>query len=183
MAKSGGRIAKKVTKEELAKAIQKAIISDDEYDDGYDDYKLVQKIEKDVSKINFDFENFYFMKEEEYTDSDFSSEKEEISEYENLENYDIYTLENGLTYCLCCAGGDWEEPVYFIVYIDNKNKLRAYVPSKGNTYNLKYKCAYGSEENCENYEEDENCDETEKEYPQLNIEEFNKDITDRISVI
>ena len=211
MAKSGGRIAKRVTKEELTERIFKEIQSDGEYDDGFDIDQLWRKIAKDVSKISFDFENSSFMKEEghnencddseDFEEYDNFSKKEEKSEYEIFENYDIHTLENGLTYCLCGAGGDWEEPVYFIVYIDNKNKIRGYIPTEGNTFNVKYKCAYGSEENCENYEEDEenenyeedeeneNYEEDEENendeenYPELDMEKFNADILGRISVI
>lgn len=50
------------------------------------------------------------------------------------------TLENGLTFLGCCAGGDWEQPVFFIVYFDGK-RLRAYVPEKGNPWHRKEKRA------------------------------------------
>lgn len=55
----------------------------------------------------------------------------------------INTLKNGLTFCGMCAGGDWEEPVFFIIYWDGK-KMRAYVPTKGNPYNTQEMCAYGN---------------------------------------
>ena len=35
-------------------------------------------------------------------------------------------------------------PVYYIIYFDGE-KLRAYIPTLGNMYNVKYNCAYGRE--------------------------------------
>jgi len=52
------------------------------------------------------------------------------------------TLSNGLTCLGCSAGGDWQVPVYFIIYWDGK-KLRGYVPTKGNAWNTDSKEAYG----------------------------------------
>lgn len=89
---------------------------------------------KDIDKIDFDFENFTL------SGRDFSADIEDTSAY------DIRTLPNGLVYCLCSAGGDWEVPVSFILYIDPNNQLRAYIPKNGNVYNTKLKCAYGSDE-------------------------------------
>lgn len=45
----------------------------------------------------------------------------------------------------CLAGGDWELPVFFIVYYDDKEKLRAYVPKEGNVYNKENMIAYGND--------------------------------------
>lgn len=69
----------------------------------------------------------------------------------DLENYNFEgykTLSNGLTYLGCSAGGDWEYPVFFIVYWDGK-KLRAYVPTEGNPWNTKTKQAYGNDEDAD----------------------------------
>lgn len=56
-----------------------------------------------------------------------------------------HTEANGLTYFGLCAGGDWEFPVFFIVYWDGK-KLRGYVPTEGNPWNATTKQAYGNDE-------------------------------------
>lgn len=53
-------------------------------------------------------------------------------------------LKNGLVFCGFRAGGDWEHPVFFIVYWDGK-KLRAYVPTDGNPWNTTTKEAYGND--------------------------------------
>ncbi|MDB5036981.1 MAG: hypothetical protein JWQ35_509 [Bacteriovoracaceae bacterium] len=43
------------------------------------------------------------------------------------------------------AGGDWENPVFFIIYWDGK-ALRGYIPTKGNLWNTDTKQAYGNDE-------------------------------------
>lgn len=43
------------------------------------------------------------------------------------------------------AGGDWESPVYFILYWSGKS-IRAYIPEKGNCWNTKTKKAYGNDD-------------------------------------
>lgn len=80
-------------------------------------------IYKDISKITFDLENFTF--------GDFD------------DHLKFETLENGLSVFWCCAGGDWETPVHFIIYHDGQ-RFRGYVPTNGNTFHKKSKCAYGS---------------------------------------
>lgn len=54
------------------------------------------------------------------------------------------SLGNGLEFWGLCAGGDWEFPVYFIVYWDGR-KLRGYVPTAGNPWNTTTKRAYGND--------------------------------------
>ena len=55
---------------------------------------------------------------------------------------------NGTTIALCCAGGDWETPVYFAIYIEKGGKrLRAYIHTIGNQFDLYCKTAFGSQEN------------------------------------
>lgn len=88
--------------------------------------------EKDF-KIKFDFENF-----EAPWQNDYDAEEEYIVGW-----YEI----NGTTVALCYACGDWEYPVYFAVYLERGGKkLRAYVPTVGNCFNVYLKVALGSEE-------------------------------------
>ena len=87
------------------------------------------QIEKDI-KVRFDFENF-------------ECTKENASRYEDLVGF--RTLSNGLTFLGCMAGGDWEVPVFFVVYSDGK-KLRGYVPKSGNLWNYTTKRAFGDDE-------------------------------------
>lgn len=88
------------------------------------------QIEKDIEKVSFDFENF-------------ECTKENASCYEDLVGF--RTLSNGLTFLGCVAGGNWETPVFFIVYSDGK-KLRGYVPKSGNLWNYTTKWAFGNDE-------------------------------------
>lgn len=52
------------------------------------------------------------------------------------------TLDTGLTFLGWAAGGDWQHPVYGIIYWDGE-RLRAYVPTDGNPYNTDTNRAYG----------------------------------------
>lgn len=64
----------------------------------------------------------------------------------NWENYDIVgdvRTTKGIPYQLFNAHGDWEIPVYFMVYYDGK-KIRVYVPTVGNTWRQDLKQALGN---------------------------------------
>ena len=95
-------------------------------------FQLTSTIEKDLSKINFDWENYEYE-----TGSGFSS-------YPC--GYEV--LSNKLPVLFVNAGGDWEFPICFIIYWDG-NKLRGYIPEEGNVFNKKQRCAYGSEDDGE----------------------------------
>lgn len=43
------------------------------------------------------------------------------------------------------AGGDWEEPIFFIIYADDQG-LRAYIPTAGNPWNTQINEAYGNDD-------------------------------------
>lgn len=124
------------------------------------------RIEKDLSKVIFDHENFEMEPEE-----DGWPAKVFVG---------LYTLENGLTYLGACAGGDWEVPVYYIIYWDGKS-LRAYIPKEGNTYNQETKTAFGSEEE-RDYEKYKDYWDQEEEpvVPDPNVELMIEDIKSRI---
>lgn len=94
-----------------------------------------QQLIDDMKKVNFDCENVL---DEEDLDGDY--------DYFGL-NLGYETLDNGVPVLWVAAGGDWELPLALCIYIGEKGELRAYIPKEGNRYNLKEKCAYGSEEN------------------------------------
>lgn len=75
---------------------------------------------KDVQKIDFDFEN------------------------SAVDNEGEKALPDGTAIIWAYAGGDWEYPVYFVLYLDPDDHIRAYVPKDGNTYCHKCKCAWGT---------------------------------------
>ena len=63
---------------------------------------------------------------------------------ENVECLGKIRMSNkGVPYLVCYAGGDWECPVCFIVYYDG-NKIRAYIPLKGNAINRNTHQAFGN---------------------------------------
>lgn len=77
------------------------------------------KVEKDLSKYNFD--------------------------NENLEFIGIQTTETGLDFMVFETGGDWEAELYFFIYWDGKD-FRGYVPTRGNAINTLNKFAFGNGE-------------------------------------
>lgn len=56
----------------------------------------------------------------------------------------LQSASDGYTFFGFECGGDWEYPIFGIIYYDGA-KLRAYIPSCGNVVNLDFHCALGSE--------------------------------------
>lgn len=147
-----GRKAVNITIKEL-----KAIVEKNFEEDEYVSVKcLTPKIEDDLKKVEFDDENCDFKESRGYP-------------YSGLLGYKRF---GDLTFLGCQAGGDWEYPIFFIIYYDGK-QLRAYIPSKGNCWNRKTKSAYGN--NDDDPDEDEN-------FSGPDIELIKKDILERITV-
>ncbi len=92
---------------------------------------LTQKVRKDLDKVSFDTENI--------------SGSAEDNDYNIPELIGYHTLVNGLSYLGVCAGGDWECPIFFMLYWDG-SELRSYIPTEGNPWNTKTKAAYGNDE-------------------------------------
>lgn len=91
------------------------------------------KIGKDLAKVNFDFENSY------YHDND--------SWGDNL--YGPMQI-GDLSFISCSAGGDWEFPVYFIIYLDkDKKTFRGYIPNNGNPWNRDTNTAFGNDDDAD----------------------------------
>jgi hypothetical protein len=91
---------------------------------------LTEQIRKDLGKVEFDSENHECEPSEAYCGAG------DICGFR--------TLSNGLTYLGCMAGGDWETPLFYIIYWDGK-KLRGYIPTDGNLWNTDTKRAYGND--------------------------------------
>ena len=132
-------------------------------------YNLPSKIQKDIAKVQFDFENYNL------GTADPNYKSEYARDYEGYCGYPvgIEVLENGLPVLFVNAGGDWENPICFCIYFDGK-ELRGYVPSDGNVYNKKEKRAYGSEEL-------EECDDID-ELPDGDADLIRKDVMKRIQI-
>ena len=88
-----------------------------------------------MKKCEFDMENV--------TTKGWGNDFKNIMGFQSLKigNFRIY-----FTYLGVMAGGDWEEPVYFIIYWDGA-KLRAYIPNDGNPWNEINKMPFGNDEN------------------------------------
>lgn len=116
--------------DEFKKKVQAAFNEDG--DDGWFSIGLVlDHLEKDI-KVSFDTENHQPDKSD-----------GEIGPASSLLGY--HQLANGMHFFGMSAGGDWEYPVFFIVYWDGK-KLRGYVPTDGNPWNTDTNEAYGNDE-------------------------------------
>jgi len=111
-----------------------ALISMDEFNRKFDsvtgengllDYRALEnKVAKDL-KVDFDLENVG----ENYIPKNIIG---------------VHVLPNGLVYRGIMAGGDWEHPLFWIVYWDGR-RLRAYIPTDGNPYNTDTMQAYGND--------------------------------------
>jgi len=147
--KKSGRTFAKISEQDLKKKIQAVF----EEGGAHCDFRnLVNKLGKDI-KVKFDCENFSHENED---------DESKILGY--------HTLDNDLTFCGMSAGGDWERPVYFIVYWDGK-KLRGYVPTDGNCWNTSTRQAYGNDE-------DADFKNAKKRWPVAFAEEDSGDIVD-----
>jgi hypothetical protein len=80
-----------------------------------------EKLEKDLD-VEFDFENT-------------ETYGEEGLGFQSIGDFNYFGVS---------AGGDWEDPIYFIVYFDENKEVRAYIPEDGNVYNKKLKSAFGN---------------------------------------
>ena len=86
-------------------------------------------VSQGLRRVGFDFENY------EYTSQDFGS-------YERLMGPRMFGRLPGVG---CYGGGDWEFPVFFVIYLDADGRtLRAYVPKDGNAWNYDTNQAFGN---------------------------------------
>jgi len=103
-----------------------------EFGDDYLDYSPLDALPESDLKITFDSENF----------------GTPWSKYESSRRDTGWYEINGTTVALCWAGGDWERPVWFAVYVEHGGKrLRAYIPTVGNCFDIYCKTALGSQGN------------------------------------
>lgn len=86
------------------------------------------KLSKDLEKVSFDMENIDC----------------EGTVFGTLEMCGYHAIDNKFSYIGVYAGGDWEEPLMFIIYHDGY-ELRGYIPTCGNSFNAEMKTAFGSE--------------------------------------
>lgn len=136
----------------LAEATRRLLSSDDWEQEDVDDMNSrdpmgvfthalqeegVGRVVKDISKIDFSMENLYV-----------GAPREDTSWHATLRDFLGFRKIGDLTILGCLAGGDWEEPVAFVVYHDGKD-LRGYVPTEGNSFVLSRKAAADASANQE----------------------------------
>lgn len=90
---------------------------------------VVLRLSSALTKVNFDWENHYI------------SDIENPNCTKQCKFREVF----GSTVLLTYAGGDWEYPVSFILYIDDKGKLKGFIPNAGNSYNKDTKQAFGND--------------------------------------
>lgn len=160
--KHGGRKAAKITKEELLRLLRERAIlvgGEEEFDEVtmemlQEDHELMYGIVSTLvyndesvrsgNKYNVDAENVIVPSEDFYEYLDNFDEDCSIDNHIGKHLMGFHTLENGMTFYGFQVGGDWELPVFMILYYDGK-KIRSYTPTYGNCVNVDYKSAFGSE--------------------------------------
>jgi hypothetical protein len=135
-------------------------------------YNLPEKVNKDLSKVTFDWENC----ECGQADPNYKPQYHDDYTWGGVCGYKI--LSNNLPVLVCGAGGDWEDPIFFILYWDGK-QVRAYIPKEGNTWDLTYKTAHGSQQECEDFLDGDVPEENPRKFDNTL---FEKDIVERIEV-
>lgn len=97
------------------------------------DWDVQKTVRDDLSKIEVDTENIDYIGEYEMPGT------------ESLEHFEMIGA-GGTAFPVawCACGGDWENPLVFVLYIGQKGESRAYIPKDGNVYNKKMKAAYGN---------------------------------------
>lgn len=99
---------------------------------------------KDLSKNDFHYENVIL--EEDAKKSTESGDRSYF--YDEFPLLGYQTIEDR-TFFGVMAGTDYGLPLYFIVYQDDKNTLRGYIPSKGNVINPLSKLPFGEDEDAD----------------------------------
>lgn len=139
MPKRPRKIMSKISKEELWKKMCEFVGKELSYNEE-NSYTVLTKIlhdcetvQIDMSTINVDRENLTCVSECYFGDNIVGDAMLGIQSIND--EYTFFGFEQG---------GDWEYPVFIMIYYDGE-KLRAYIPSCGNVVNLDFHCALGSE--------------------------------------
>jgi hypothetical protein len=142
--KGSSRFFEPISLEDFKLKVQKLFDENGEYEFPY---SMPKTIEKDISKVNFDFENYEIgVKVIHGKSGDKCLGFEDVpgTGYMNYPTGFII-LPNNMPAFFVNAGGDWESPICFVIYWDGK-QLRGYIPKAGNFWNRKTKSAFGNNE-------------------------------------
>ena len=101
-------------------------------DSGYTAWLSIDDICEGFSGVDFDLENAEY------------KSQEGVGNWGTLLGPRMFGKVAGIG---CFAGGDWEWPIFFVIYLDRDGKtFRSYVPKNGNTYNYELESAFGNNE-------------------------------------
>lgn len=116
------------TQEELRKAIMAyGEDDDDEFEYALHEAVYSDTVHKDLSKVESEYENVSCIPDEFYTPGFTAG-------WDTINNFTVLWI---------ALGSDAEQPFAAVLYLDDKSKLRAYIPKDGNCYDKKHKMAYG----------------------------------------
>lgn len=156
-----GRHAARISRSELAHKIVAVTgqTIEELIDDALESHELCNhpSIADDLKKVQFDLENFSCQEA-------YGFNPDALAKLIGLQYH------FPLTFLGCNAGGDWECPIFFIIYWDGK-KLRAYIPADGNSWSKKTKSAFGNHD-----------DEPADDAPNFDAKKLLQDIKARITV-
>lgn len=94
-----------------------------------------EKVLDDLSKVDVDCENCEYIGEC------------RLPGIEGMEQFEVLNSgDEAFPIVWCACGGDWELPLAFVLYIDDKDRIRGYIPSDGNAYDHIRNCAYTNED-------------------------------------
>lgn len=144
--KRGGRRAVVISGEDLARKIEtlhaklngvepEEFNLDKDFEFAIGTLIEIPAVAKDLSKVSFEIDNWWTSPNRPLPPS--------YPEEGNLVG--LRTLDNGLSFVGFICSGDNEEPLFMIVYWDGKS-FRGYIPTGGNIWNTKLRCAFGAEE-------------------------------------
>lgn len=106
----------------------------EQYKDEWNNETLQDIIDLNFCPLYNEIDNLYSV----------DAENWEIYGY-NITGFGGYKVLNNIPILEFGCGGDWEEPVHLVLYWDG-SEIKCYAPENGNTFNKKYRTAYGSEE-------------------------------------
>ncbi|MHA2280224.1 MAG: hypothetical protein ACXAC5_05095 [Promethearchaeota archaeon] len=136
--------------------------------------QLSPQLKKDLSKVEFDWENYTSATD--LVDMAWRSRSPDKTEFGY--SLDIMGPHNrmgaeGVSWIGCAAGGDWEEPVFFMLYMD-QGQVRVWIPKEGNCWNRTIKQAFGNDDDSDPVDIKQQIKKSGK-HPELLDEDFNED--------
>lgn len=136
---SKGRTAKKITKEEFEKHLTDFFVKYSWKEDMKDDIKNGKRL-KPRAFFN------YALQHNKSIPKRLRDDLNEIEhDEENMGPIGDIQIANGVPYIQGEMGGDWESPIFFVIYWDGK-ELRGYIPTKGNSFDRFRKIALGNDD-------------------------------------